>query len=371
MAPMRILVFNPSYPPVRCGVGDYTRGLAVALAAAGNDVTVVTAAQAAPPDDGPPRVVPLLRNWDVGEFVRRALPRVRRPRPDVVVSCFPAVVQTSRSRLLFLLPGLAKALLGRPRTVFILHEYVRIGETHRRWLQLALRTADQIVAVTEAERDAVLERNPQLAPKMVVRHNPPNVPIAPDDPAADEALRATLGPADRPLLAFFGFIWDPKKGFEELLAALARTDAELVVTGSLEPGNAYHAHIASEIERLDLAERVRWLGFLDEARVGHLLRAADVVALPFRGGAESGFTSMLAGLVNGAAVVTTQGTRNPPWLRDGETVLLVPEHDPEALAAAIVRVASDPALAARLRSGARALSFGWDDIVGAVTGERP
>jgi len=368
---MRILVFNPSYPPVRCGVGDYTRGLAQALTAAGNDVAVVTAEQATAAADGPPRVLPLLRNWDVGGFVRHAVPRVRRPRPDVVVSCFPAVVQTSRSRLLYMLPGLAKGLLGRPRTVFILHEYLRIGDRHRRWLALALRAADSVVAVTEAERDAVVERYPRLAPKITVCHNPPNVPIAPHDPAADAALRAALAPADRPLLAYFGFIWAPKKGFEDLLAALARTDAVLVVTGSLDPRNAYHAHVASEIERLDLGDRVRWLGFLEEAEIGRLLRTADAVVLPFRGGAESGFTSLLAAIVNGAAVITTKGPRNPPWLRDGETVLLVPERDPAALAAAIGRLVSEPAGAALVRSGARGLSFGWDDIIEAVTGEAP
>jgi glycosyltransferase involved in cell wall biosynthesis len=368
---MRILLFNPSYPPVRCGVGDYTRGLAQALAAAGNDVTVVTADHVTPATDGPPRVLPLLRNWDVGSFVRQALPRVRRPRPDVVVSAFPAVVQTSRSRLLYLVPALAKLLLGRPRTVFILHEYVRIGDSHRRWLPLALHAADRVIAVTEAERDAVVERHPRLAQKMVVLHNPPNVPVAPDAPMADAARRAALGPSDRPLLAYFGFIWDPKKGFEELLAALVGTDAELVVSGFLDHENAYHAHIASEIERLDLGARVRWLGHLEEAEIGRLLRAADAVVLPFRGGAESGFTSLLAAIVNGAAVITTRGPGNPRWLRDGETALLVPERDPEALAAAIERLASDTALAATVRSGARALSFGWDEIVAAVTGAPP
>jgi glycosyltransferase involved in cell wall biosynthesis len=365
--PMRILVFNPSYPPVRCGVGDYTHGLAHALTAAGHDVAVVTAAGVTPADDGPPRVLPLLHNWDATEFVRRALPRVRRPRPDIVVSAFPAVVQSSRSRLLYLLPGLAKTTLGRPRTVFVLHELIRIGPSHRRWLPLALRAADQVIAVTAAERDAAVERWPWLTPKIVVRENPPTVPVAPDDPASDAALRRRLASGERPLLAYFGFLWDAKKGFEELLEALARTDAELVVTGSLDPDNAYHATLAAEIERLGLAARVHWLGFLESAEIGRLLRVADAVVLPFRGGAESGYTSLLAALVNGATVITTRGARNPPWLRDGETALLVPERDPEALAAAIVRVAGDAALGGRLRAGARSLSFGWDGIVEAVT----
>ena len=101
---MRILIFNPSYPPVACGVGDYTRGLAVALVGAGHDVTVVTGATSTPAADGPPRVLPLLSTWGVGAFLR-AWPRFARPRPDIVVSGFPAVVSGRYSRLLYLAPG--------------------------------------------------------------------------------------------------------------------------------------------------------------------------------------------------------------------------------------------------------------------------
>ena len=173
---MRILVFNPSYPPVACGVGDYTSGLAAALVRAGHDVTVVTCATSTTSADGPPRVWPLLRDWGVGAFLR-AWPRLARQRPDLVVSSFPAVVQGRYARLLYLLPGLAKALLGWPRTTFIVHEFVRTGETERRLLRLPLWAADRIVAVTEAERDAVVARYPSVAARTVVRHNAPRLQL--------------------------------------------------------------------------------------------------------------------------------------------------------------------------------------------------
>jgi glycosyltransferase involved in cell wall biosynthesis len=367
---VRILVFNPSYPPVACGVGDYTRGLATALVSAGHDVTVVTAAGATDSAEGPPRVLPLLRNWDVGEFVR-AWPRFALPRPDLVVSCFPAVVRTSRSRLLYLLPGVAKAMLGWPRTALVVHEFIRTGDAERRRLGLALRAADRIVAVTEAEARAIAARYPSVADRTVVRHNAPNVPVVADDPAQDARLHAGLSAPGRPLIAFFGFIWSAAKGFEELLEALATTNATLVVTGSLDPGNAYHRHVAAVIGRLGLEDRVRWLDFLGADAVGRLLRAADAVVLPFRGGAESGYTSLLAAIVNGAALVTTRGPENPPWLEDGVTALLVDPGDPAALRGAIERLVTDARLAARVRAGARQLSFGWDGIVDAVVDPRP
>jgi glycosyltransferase involved in cell wall biosynthesis len=363
---MRILIFNPSYPPVACGVGDYTRGLAGALVRAGHDVTVITGAPSTNMADGSPRVLPPLRDWGVRSFLR-AWPRFAWPRPDVVVSCYPAVIVNGRyARLLFLVPGLAKALLRWPRTVFIVHEFIRADETEQRLLGLALRAADRIVAVTEAERDAIVARYPRAAARTVVRHNPATIPVAAEDPDADALMRASLSPQKRPVIGFIGLLRAASKGFEELLEALARTDPMLVATGSLDPANAYHAHVAAHIERLGLGDRVRWLGFVSDEEAGRLLRVVDAVVLPYRGGAESGYTSMLAALVNGAAVITTRGPQTPPWLRDGETAVLVDPEDPAALAGAIERLLTDDRLAAQVRAGARALSFGWEAIVEAV-----
>jgi glycosyltransferase involved in cell wall biosynthesis len=363
---MRILLLNPSYPPVLCGVGDYTEGLARALVREQHEVTVVTCEGVTQRSAGPPRVWPIMRDWGVGAFIR-SWREIAATRPEVVVSSFPAVVPGRYARLFYLIPGLSKLLPGRPRTTFIVHEFVRTGESERRLLALALFATDEIIAVTEAERDALVKRHPSLARKIVVRHNVPSIAVAPEDPAADERTRAELAPPGRALIAFFGTIWAPAKGFEEVLAAVAATDAQLVVTGSLDPHNDYHAHLAREIERLGIGGRVRWLGYLDNEQVGRTLRAADAVVLPYRGGAESGYTSLLAALVNAAAVITTRGPNTPEWLRDGGTALLVEPQDVAGVAAAIRRLLGEPELAATVRAGARGLSFGWQEIVEAVT----
>ena len=367
---MRVLVFNPSYPPVPCGIGDYNRGLATALAQAGHDVVVVTSAGATDARPGPPEVLPVMRDWSVREFLR-ARRRFAKPRPDVVVSGFPSVMLGSYARLLFLLPAVAKLTLRRPRTVFVVHEFVRTGETERRLLRLAVSAADLVVAVTEAERDALVARYPRVAGTTRVLHNAPTIPAVPGDAEADRAAREAAGPGDRPLVAYFGLLKTPDKGFDDLLDALAGTDATLAVTGALDPGQPYHAEVAARIARLGLEDRVRWLGYVADEDVGRLLRAADAVVLPFRGGAESGYTSLLAPIVNGAAVVTTRGANNPDWLRDSETALLVERCDPAGIAAALARLAGDPALAARVRTGAAGLRFGWDAIAEAVVGQAP
>lgn len=366
---MRVLICNASYPPVACGVGDYTRGLAEALVDAGHEVTVVTSARSTARRDGL-RVFPILREWDIRR-VARSWSEFARPRPDVVVSCFPAAVEGRYSRLLmYLFPGLAKALLGRPRTVYIVHEFVRSGERERRLLKLPFWATDRIIAVTEAERQAIVARYPRLAARTVVRHNPPTIPVVRADGEAEARLRTALAPEGRPLIGFIGILWGAPKGFEDLLDALAQTDAILVATGSLDPSSAYHSRIAARIARLNVAERVRWLGSVSDEEAARLLRVVDAVVLPYRGGAESGYTSLLAALVNGAAVITTRGSQTPRWLREGGTALLVAPEDPAMLAGAITRLLSDSSLAAKLRAQAERLSFDWKELVEAVVSDR-
>jgi glycosyltransferase involved in cell wall biosynthesis len=367
-----VLLFNPSYPPMACGVGDYTSRLAAALAAGGHDATVLTSAvpAVAPVRSGAPRVLPVLRDWSVTAFLR-AIPHFARPRPDLVISQYPALMPGAHARLLYLLPALAKAALGRPRVVVVVHEFARTEPTAKRLLGLAFAAADEVIAVTAAERDAIAGHHPRAARKTRV------VPIASNVPALDfddrdvARLRRELSPSGQRVLAFFGLL-SPSKGFEDLLRAAADGDATVAATGALRPGDAYHDRLARLITELRMEDRVRWLGYLPEREVALLLRAADAVVLPFAHGAVGNNGSLLAALVNGAAVVTTRGDATPEWLRDGENALVAPAGDPSALAHALDRLRDDPALAATVRAGARELSarFDWVSIARELTRSR-
>ena len=369
---MRILVFNPSLPPLPCGIGQYTARTAGALSAAGHDVTVVTsAALAGAPTPGPRvRVVPALRDWAALDYAR-AWRRFSRPRPDLVVSGYPSVIPGSKARLLYLLPGLAKLTLGRPRTVFVVHEFERTGRVAQRLLALALRAADDVVCVTDGERDAVVARHPFAAGRARVVQNGSSIDAVPADPVAAAALRRRIA-GDRPLVVFAGRLSSADKGLEELVEAVAGTGAVLAASGTLDRADAAHRAVAARIKHHGMRDRVRWLGDLGDGEMGRLLQAADAVAVPFRGGAESGYTSLLAPLVAGAAVVTTRGPRTPGWLRDGENALLVAPSDAAALGVALRRVLGDPTLAERLRAGGCALRplFGWERVAADLSGGR-
>ena len=66
-------------------------------------------------------------------------------------------------------------------------------------------------------------------------------------------------------------------------------------------------------------------------------------------------TVLLEAMALGTPCVSTGVTGIPEIIRDGETGLLVPQHDPEALAAALERLLTSPRLAAGLAANARRL----------------
>lgn len=160
---------------------------------------------------------------------------------------------------------------------------------------------------------------------------------------------------------------EQRKGIGVLLEAMSHLpDATLHVLGGSE------AEVEAgrrQAERLDVAGRVRFEGFVEPAQVGHWLRRARVGPCPLMTGVERSserYTSSLKALelmARGVPVVAT----DVPAMRelvgpDGDAALLVPPNDPAALAAAMHRVLSDADLAARLsRAGRRrAEGFSWE-----------
>ena len=81
--------------------------------------------------------------------------------------------------------------------------------------------------------------------------------------------------------------------------------------------------------------------------------AADVLALPSH--SEGSPYVLLEAMAAGLPIVATAVGGVPEMITDDESALLVPAHDPDAVAAAIARVLSDSGLARRLTANAAQL----------------
>ncbi len=108
--------------------------------------------------------------------------------------------------------------------------------------------------------------------------------------------------------------------------------------------------IRARIGELGLTRRVRLVGFRDD--LASLLPCVDVLVHPaWREGLG---VSLLQAAAAGVAVVASRVGGIPEAVRDGETGLLVPPGDAEALSAAIARLLADAGLRQALGTAGRA-----------------
>jgi len=129
--PLRICLVSGTYPPARCGVGDYTERLAGALVDQGAEVSVITSSYLEPTSTANPTVLPVVNSWAMGsglEVVRRIL----QTQPQIVHFQFPTTEYYSH-RLFDLLVAMLKLWPRRTKLVVTLHETGNRQEKHRTW----------------------------------------------------------------------------------------------------------------------------------------------------------------------------------------------------------------------------------------------
>lgn len=149
-----------------------------------------------------------------------------------------------------------------------------------------------------------------------------------------------------------------KKGFEFALRAVRLAlvqhpdlQYDLIGDGPLR------APLEALAARLGVADRVRFHGQLAREAVESIRRQAHLVLVPSvtaTDGDEEGIPVVLMeAMIAGVPVIATRHGGIPELVIDGETGLLVPERDSQALAAALTRMISDQPLRASLVRGAR------------------
>ncbi len=132
----------------------------------------------------------------------------------------------------------------------------------------------------------------------------------------------------------------------EAFAALARPDWTLLVVGDGPQREALETRIAE----LGLSGRALLVG--QQNNPEDWLRALDIFCLPSYAN-EGVPQAVLQAMFTALPIVTTPVGAILEAVRDGESALVVPPREPDALRAAIARLADDPALAARLGAAAR------------------
>jgi glycosyltransferase involved in cell wall biosynthesis len=168
-------------------------------------------------------------------------------------------------------------------------------------------------------------------------------------PFVDTSAFSATPPAplpERPRVLFVGVL-ERIKGFDTLAAAWPKVQAVVPEAELHVVGRGTLAPLAR-----DLAGRgAQWTEVLDRAGVMAAMDAATVLCLPSR--AEGFGRVVIEALLRGRGVVGADAGGIPDLVEDGRNGLLFAPGSPESLAAALVRVLEDAALARSLGAAAR------------------
>jgi glycosyltransferase involved in cell wall biosynthesis len=231
------------------------------------------------------------------------------------------------------------------------------------------RVGLKLLVPAGARRSARVQVSSRATKEELVEHlglDPARIDVVPlglgmrdvPDPTPTAALRDRLGVGDAPLLLTVNAAL-PHKNLDRLLRAFAQLDASptpmLILVGHAGRMSEALRALAAE---LGIAERVRMTGWLEDADVEGLYRAADAFVYP---SLHEGFgMPVLEAMARGVPVACADATSLPEVA--GDAALLFDPLDTAAIAAAMGRLLADPALADQLvrRGRERAAGFGWD-----------
>jgi glycosyltransferase involved in cell wall biosynthesis len=346
----RTYVVLSTYPPTPCGIATFSAALCGGLASTGSDVGVV-------------RLDPSLKGDD--PVVRMHLDERRPDQLAAAVAALDdadvAIVQheygiydgADGASVIDILERLTVP------TIVVAHTVLRQPTPGQRAvLEAVVDAADTVVVMTEAGRRRMIEGFDVDVDKVTVI--PHGAAVAPGRPRREER------PANRVLT--WGLL-GPGKGIEwaiDAIAGLADVEprVEYRIAGDTHPkvverdGERYREMLIARAERAGIGAQVRFdAGYRGLGALAEMIEESSVVVLPYDSPDQVTSGVLVDAVAAGRPVIATAFPHAVELLASGAG-LVVPQRDPDALADALRRVLTEPALAGAMAAEARRLGPG-------------
>ena len=374
-----VLFVTGEFPPQQGGVGAYTLELCRALAKLDVDTSVVTSASVAVSPEhtaNDPTVHNTVGRWDWR--IWREIDKLARSTHVEWVHVQYQTAAFNMNPAINFAPQRWHGSQDSFRVAWTYHDllvpylFPKAGDRLRRWVTVQpARTSDLSIVTNEGDLRTLSDLDVTNLHKIVIGSNIQGRIMDVDERRARRQERRYHD--DDRVLAYFGFL-NRSKGVTTLIRALHRlTDDYPTVkllmigerVGASDPTNyAFLQEVEALIAELDLADRIQWTDRQPDSEVAADLNACDLLVLPYVDGASPRRGTLMAGLANGCAIVTTTPQTPLPELVDERELLYVAPENDVALAKIISRALNNPALVERLRRQARTAigQFDWDKI---------
>jgi len=249
----------------------------------------------------------------------------------------PHIIHTHRYVLRYLIPIREyRDVAVKVHTVHNLAQYE--VDTLGKWVhRLAFRLGVVPVAIAESVSDSIEAVYGIKAPRLISNGIRVERYALARLPRRDWRKKEGFGPDDI-LVVSVGRL-APQKNHILLIRAFRRCCSaalglHLIVVGD----GPLRGDLLEEVQRLGLADRVHFLGVRED--IPDILSAADLFVLPSNW--EGNPLSVMEAMAAGRAVIATNVGGVPELVENGETGIIVPPGDIEALSAAIIELATDP-----------------------------
>lgn len=336
-------ILTGEYPPFCGGVGDYTALIARSLEAAGDTVRVWMPSGYGESDDAV-RMLP----DRFGAASRKVLRRAWTHEPGIILVQYVPNVFGARGANLAFCRWLRQEAAGGCDVRVMFHEPYFYFSLNRPWRN-ALAAIQRVMAaeLIQASR-CIYMSSPNwiryLAPygrlpDAVALPIPSTVPEH-SDSVLEARYRASMqGPGMPLVVGHFGTFGEHVAGelrsiVPRLLDAMPNVHLAFIGRGSTEFVDSLRSTPIP-------AERTWASGSLDGAETAAALRACDLLLQPYPDGVTTRRTSVMAGLQNGVATVTSDGFLTEPIWHEAAPVALAPAGDAVAVVTAIAALLRD------------------------------
>lgn len=349
---LRVLIITGSWPPIHCGVGDYTAKLTENMTKLGVDMHILTSkgAQRSSVVEG------VVSKWNMFDWPIISS-HINDLQPDIIHMQYPSVMYR-RNLFPNFLPLLIKRKYPHIPLVLTLHEYHDASALGRYRTLITLRGPDRLI-LTNIE-DSV-DLGEQLKRK---KHD--IIPIGSNieyEKASEKKaveLLSSFGVKKNKFWLYTGFV-DATKGLDNLIDAInaSHNKMPLVIATAYDSNNEYHKKIQQEINQN--TGTAIWTDYVPAQQLSILLSDAFGVVLPFDRPATARRGSVIAALAHGKAVITT-GAKGSSIFSDG--AMLIPTNTVEEIVGAMDLLVQNTKEKQHFEKSAKYLAnrFSWDTI---------